>query len=81
MNDNVKIANELVKIAKSLMADDAAGNQEDDNIGDLVKELMQNKSALAPLKNKKFKKYVSGQLAQMTVLQALETLVNLSKQK
>ena len=63
MNDNVKIANELVKIAKSLMADDAAENQEDDNIGDLVKELMQNKAALAPLKKKKFKKYVSGQLA------------------
>ena len=81
MENNIKIARQLIRIAKSLVAADSDVKDKNVNINELITELKNNKSSLNNKKNKKFQKFgLKGQLGTMTVSQVLKELVSISQQ-
>ena len=81
MENNIKIARQLIRIAKLLVAADSDVKDKNVNINELITELKNNKSSLNNKKNKKFQKFgLKGQLGTMTVSQVLKELVSISQQ-
>ena len=81
MENNIKIARQLIRIAKLLVSADSNVKDKNVNINELITELKNNKSSLNTKKNKKFQKFgLKGQLGTMTVSQVLKELVSISQQ-
>lgn len=83
MKENVKIADQLIKLAKNLTAVDVEQEgQQDLRLTDMIKQINSKKSALSSKKNKKCSMFgvTQQKLKQLTIQDLITTLYQITNQ-